>query len=279
MDHTIDRRRVLAVLGSGAMTALAGCGGDGGATETATDTPAGTATETVASPYRTATAIGGTQRSPDALSAKDAVQYQSEPNEGQQCSGCQFYVEDKNGDGQGACAIVAGSIDPDGWCASYAPYETVTATTAAAALDEPVAVPSDATCPVCEMTPAEFPAWNAQVVHEDGQRAHFDTSGCMAAYVAFPDQFAVTDSTVGSVWVTDFETDDLIDGQTAHYALETDPERVGDPMGTNPAPFADRADAEAYVDAVDYLTTDDIVGFDALDADVARQYRGRLIES
>jgi len=54
------------------------------------------------------------------------VNYQDSPNEGNQCSGCTFYIPNKNGDGLGACAIVAGAIDPEGWCVSYAPHETET---------------------------------------------------------------------------------------------------------------------------------------------------------
>ena len=146
------------------------------------------------------------------------------------------------------------------------------------ALDEPASIPSDAACPVCQMVPADYPDWNAQAVHEDGQRAFFDTSGCMLAYYVEPGEFADADAPVAGVWVTDFETRETIDGLTAHYALETDPGRVDDPMMVNPAPFADRADAVAYVDAVDYLTTDDVVGVEAFDRELAERYRGRFLE-
>jgi hypothetical protein len=73
--------------------------------------------------YETATAIGGTERNPDAVASKSAVQYQSDPKDGQQCSNCTYYIEDKNDDGLGACAIVEGKVEPSGWCASYAEYE------------------------------------------------------------------------------------------------------------------------------------------------------------
>ena len=137
-----DRRRLLALVGSGLATGLAGCSGGGGgggdedtatatatATETATATATATATsdgggDTVPSEYRTATSIGGTQRNPDAVSAKSAVNYQEQPQDGQQCSNCQFYIEDKNGDGMGACAIVAGNIAPEAYCVSYAEYQS-----------------------------------------------------------------------------------------------------------------------------------------------------------
>lgn len=74
--------------------------------------------------YRTATSQGGSKRSLDALQPKNAVQYQTQPKNGQQCSGCMFYIPDKNGDGLGACSIVEGDIQPTAWCASYSPYQS-----------------------------------------------------------------------------------------------------------------------------------------------------------
>jgi hypothetical protein len=130
-----DRRRLLALIGSGLTAGLAGCAGGGGddeATPTAATTPTATATatptssggsESVPAEYETATSLSGTERNPDALSSQSAVNYQEEPKDGQQCSNCQFYIEDKNGDGLGACAIVAGVVDPEGYCVSYAEYQ------------------------------------------------------------------------------------------------------------------------------------------------------------
>ncbi|MFB6196527.1 MAG: high-potential iron-sulfur protein [Haloplanus sp.] len=121
------RRRLLALVGSGLATGLAGCsgGGGGGATATPTATPTTTSGGDggVPAAYETATSQAGVQRNPDSLSSKEAVNYQESPKNGQKCSGCQFYIPDKNGDGLGACAIVAGTIDPEGYCVSYAEYQ------------------------------------------------------------------------------------------------------------------------------------------------------------
>jgi hypothetical protein len=106
------RRRLLAAVSGTIAVGLAGCSGDG-------DSGNGNGDDTVPSEYETATSIGGVERDPEALSSKDAVSYQEEPNDGEQCSGCQYYIEDKNDDGQGACAIVEGNIAPEAWCASY----------------------------------------------------------------------------------------------------------------------------------------------------------------
>jgi hypothetical protein len=158
------------------------------------------------------------------------------------------------------------------------PEPTTTTGDRTPAAIEPVSVPADARCPVCNMVPADYPDWNAQALHEDGERAFFDTSGCAVTYYALPGEFAATDADLAGLWVTDFETRETVDGTMAYYALETDSERVEDPMRRNPAPFADRADAEAYVDAVDYLTTEDIVRLEAFDRELAMQYRANFIE-
>lgn len=141
---------------------------------------------------------------------------------------------------------------------------------------ELVEFPEDANCPVCNMVSADYPDWNAQVAHEDGERAHLCTSGCVVAYKAYPDEFAVTDAEIATVWVTSYETKEMIDGLEASYALENNPDRVDDPMMTNPAPFEERTNAVEYVDAVDYLTEDDIVGYDSFDVELADNYRGQL---
>ncbi|MEF8842120.1 MAG: high-potential iron-sulfur protein [Haloarculaceae archaeon] len=128
------RRRFLLLTAAGATTGLAGCGGGGGEptpapTDSPTPTPAGDSNgtpEPVPDEYVTATAKDGSQRDPDGLSAQPSVQYQSEPNDGNQCSGCRFYIPDRNGDGLGACSIVEGKIDPEGWCVSYAALQTET---------------------------------------------------------------------------------------------------------------------------------------------------------
>jgi hypothetical protein len=128
-----SRRRFLHLTGVAALAGVAGCsggGGDGGGETTEDETTMEGDETTMASggdevpeAYVTATAQAGGERDPEALSSKSAVNYQSEPKDGQQCSGCQFYIPDKNGDGQGACSIVEGVISPDGWCASYVAYE------------------------------------------------------------------------------------------------------------------------------------------------------------
>lgn len=121
-----ETRRSFLLVAAAITSGLAGCGGGGEATPTPTEPPtepepdSGTG-DGVPDEYATATAVGGNRRNPDGLSTKEAVQYQSEPSEDQQCSNCFFYIPDQNGDGLGACAIVEGTIEPQGWCVSYSP--------------------------------------------------------------------------------------------------------------------------------------------------------------
>ena len=134
-DDKQTRRRFIWLSGTATMAGLAGCsggggggGGDGGETETTTADGGdggggGGDTGGVPEEYATATSIGGVERNPEQLSTQEAVSYQEEPNEGQQCSNCRYYIEDKNGDGVGACSIVEGEIAPDAYCVSYVEYE------------------------------------------------------------------------------------------------------------------------------------------------------------
>jgi hypothetical protein len=72
--------------------------------------------------YENATDVSGMERTDtEDLLPYDAVSYQSSPNGDQQCNGCRYWIPDKNGDGLGACSIVANEIEPNGWCSRYAP--------------------------------------------------------------------------------------------------------------------------------------------------------------
>jgi len=123
-----SRRQFLRVAGAAAATtSLAGCGGSGGgdsseSTPESNDESGDGGGEPVPESERTAEALGGIQRDPDALQDPEALNYQSTPNNGQQCDGCQYYVPDQNDDGMGACTLISGQVDPEGWCISYAAY-------------------------------------------------------------------------------------------------------------------------------------------------------------
>ncbi len=49
--------------------------------------------------------------------AQNVVQYQETPKDGAKCSACVNYID------PGACKIVAGKINPNGWCVAFAPKD------------------------------------------------------------------------------------------------------------------------------------------------------------
>ena len=140
--------------------------------------------------------------------------------------------------------------------------------------DEPRAPPEDRVCDgPCGMRPSGFPEWNAQLAHEDGQGAFFDTPGCLLAYRNDPTFYDGPAAAIGNAWVRDFDSGELIDATTAFFVLDYDKERLEEPMAHNPKPFRGRADAVAYVDAYDDLEEGDIVGIDGFGDAQAHRYR------
>ncbi len=55
--------------------------------------------------------------------SKAAVGYQDVPHNGQVCAQCVFFIfkASDNGQLQSRCKLVAGPINPAGWCEVYAP--------------------------------------------------------------------------------------------------------------------------------------------------------------
>jgi nitrous oxide reductase accessory protein NosL len=149
-----------------------------------------------------------------------------------------------------------------------------------ASLSEPVEPAEDDECGVCKMMPAKYPDYNAQLTVEAGDRVHFCSSGCMAAYYVDPGQFesAHEGASFVGVWAHDHATKELVDATTAWFVKEMNADRVDDPMMKNPLPFAAEADAQAYVEEYDDLTTEDVLRLDDFDLELAKQYRGKFFE-
>ena len=62
-------------------------------------------------------AAASSARAEDEKIAQELVQYQNEPKDGQECDKCAQWVDPN------ACKIVAGKINPKGYCVAYAPKE------------------------------------------------------------------------------------------------------------------------------------------------------------
>jgi len=54
-----------------------------------------------------------------AKAAKQAMQYQDQPKNGQRCDTCMQFVPGAKADGPGTCKVVEGPISPNGWCIAY----------------------------------------------------------------------------------------------------------------------------------------------------------------
>ena len=50
--------------------------------------------------------------------AKQAMQYQEQPKNGQKCSDCLQFIPGQKG-ANGTCKVVEGPISPNGWCAAF----------------------------------------------------------------------------------------------------------------------------------------------------------------
>lgn len=141
--------------------------------------------------------------------------------------------------------------------------------------DEPIEFTDDQNCAVCAMTPSNYSQWYAQLAHENGEGAVFDTTGCLFAYLVAN----TADSDVAGAWAVDSGTGDLVDATDAHFVLITDSTTIDDPMTINPRTFADEDDALEFVEEwePEELTEDDIIEFDEIDYEAASIYRENRI--
>ena len=64
-----------------------------------------------------ASTVGRSALAQDAKVAKNVVQYQEMPKDGQECDKCVNWVDPNQ------CKIVEGTINPKGYCVAFAPKE------------------------------------------------------------------------------------------------------------------------------------------------------------
>ena len=64
-------------------------------------------------------ALSASAHADSSKSSKDAMHYQTTPNNGMQCSGCKFFSPGSDANADGTCQIVDGSISPHGYCIAY----------------------------------------------------------------------------------------------------------------------------------------------------------------
>lgn len=143
--------------------------------------------------------------------------------------------------------------------------------------DEPKEFEGHHSCGVCTMGVTDYSDRNAQLAHENGQGMLFCSPGCLFAYTVDPHHFDGLDSEIVGVWVTDFDTREVVDGFDAFFVLDDDEERVSAPMGIDPPVYADEETALEYVDEYDDLSDEDVITYDEVDREVARIYRDTFV--
>ena len=52
--------------------------------------------------------------------SQSSMHYQTSPNNGMQCAGCNFFIPGDDASSDGTCKIVDGTISPHGYCMAYA---------------------------------------------------------------------------------------------------------------------------------------------------------------
>ncbi|MDJ1434530.1 high-potential iron-sulfur protein [Halostagnicola sp. A-GB9-2] len=130
-EHRETRRRLLELAGTGSVIALAGCldmGANGTPGAPLDDRPVDWCLDMlddeVPEEEATAPSIDGIERrDEDELDSKSDAIYECGARAGDQCGNCTYYIDDRTGDGFGACTEVAGQIRSVDWCALWQPRE------------------------------------------------------------------------------------------------------------------------------------------------------------
>ncbi len=64
--------------------------------------------------------LAGLCRDAAAGASRFDLHYQDRPKDGQRCADCAAFIPPADGSGtQGACRVVAGQIDRNGWCMAF----------------------------------------------------------------------------------------------------------------------------------------------------------------
>jgi copper chaperone NosL len=100
-------------------------------------------------------------------------------------------------------------------------------------------------CPVCGMFVAKYPGFLAQIQFKHGTTAFFDGPKDFFRYYGSVDHYnpGKKSADIGKVFVTDYYTQEAIDGLAAWYVIGSD---INGPMGRELIPFATEAAAGEF---------------------------------
>jgi len=101
-------------------------------------------------------------------------------------------------------------------------------------------------CPVCNMIPAKYPDFNAQIVMADQKRYHFCSSQCLFEFMQNPLKNGASTDQMGDVWLHDQVSKRYIYGRNAYYVVGS---KVHGPMGPEAIAFDLKSEAEGFAEA------------------------------
>jgi nitrous oxide reductase accessory protein NosL len=98
-------------------------------------------------------------------------------------------------------------------------------------------------CPVCNMIPARYPDFNAQLIMADKQRFHFCSAQCLFEFTQNPRKYGATTGEVGDAWLHDHVSGRYIFAKNAYYVVGS---KVPGPMGPEPIAFDLKSEASDF---------------------------------
>lgn len=101
-------------------------------------------------------------------------------------------------------------------------------------------------CPVCNMIPARYPKFNAQLVTTDKKRFHFCSSQCLFLFLQEPGKYGAATAEVGDVWLHDQVSGRYIFAKNAYYVVGS---KVHGPMGPEAIGFDLKSEAADFAKA------------------------------
>jgi nitrous oxide reductase accessory protein NosL len=98
-------------------------------------------------------------------------------------------------------------------------------------------------CPVCNMVPARYPKFNAQLIMADKKRFHFCSTQCLFLFLQEPGKYGVATAEVGDVWLHDQVSGRYIFAKNAYYVVGS---KVHGPMGPEAIAFDLKSEAADF---------------------------------
>lgn len=101
-------------------------------------------------------------------------------------------------------------------------------------------------CLVCNMIPAKYPDFNAQLIMADKKRYHFCSTQCLFEFMQAPRKHGATTDEVGDVWLHDRGSGRYIFGRNAYYVVGS---KIHGPMGPEAIAFDLKSEAAEFAKA------------------------------